>query len=85
MGQSTWRPAHIHLRINVSARPVFQTQFFIEGARFLETDPVDAVRDDLVIPTYDAPDGRGRALDFDIRINPDRPAGIAYDESVHKS
>jgi protocatechuate 3,4-dioxygenase beta subunit len=85
MGQSTWRPAHIHVRINVSGRPVFQTQFFIDGARFLETDPVDAVRDDLVIPIYDEPDGHGKALDFDIRINPDRPAGIAYDKSAHKS
>ena len=85
MGQTTWRPAHIHLRANVAGEPVFQTQFFIAGARYLDCDPVDAVRDDLVLPAVADPSGEGMVINFDIKINPDRPAGIAYDKTVHKS
>jgi protocatechuate 3,4-dioxygenase beta subunit len=84
MGQTTWRPAHIHLRVNVDGAPVFQTQFFIEGARFLDSDPVGAVREDLITPVVDDPDGTGKQIRFDIRINPDRPAGVTYDKSAHK-
>lgn len=68
MGQHNWRPAHIHLRVHVGEQTVLQTQFFIEGARFLDSDPVDAVRSDLVIPARDAEDGRGKVMDLPIRV-----------------
>lgn len=68
LGQHNWRPAHIHLRVHVGDSMPLQTQFFIGGAKYLESDPVNAVYDDLVVPHKPASDGVGRELDFDIRI-----------------
>jgi protocatechuate 3,4-dioxygenase beta subunit len=71
MGQHNWRPAHIHLRVHVGDLTPLQTQFFIGGARFLDSDPVDAVRSDLVIDAFDDPSTGGKQMDFDIKIAAD--------------
>jgi hypothetical protein len=46
---------------------------------------VDAVRDDLVIDHYLAPDGVGRILDFDIRLALDRPVVARSDAEGPKA
>lgn len=69
LGQHNWRPAHIHLRVHVGETTPLQTQFFIGGARFLDSDPVNAVVEDLVIDHHAAPGGEGREIEFDIRID----------------
>jgi len=68
MGQHNWRPAHIHLRVHVGDQTPLQTQFFIDGADYLDSDPVDAVRSDLVVKTYDDADTGGKRMTFDIRL-----------------
>lgn len=68
MGQHNWRPAHIHLRVHVGDRTPLQTQFFIAGARYLDSDPVDAVRSDLIVEARDDPASGGKQMDFDIRL-----------------
>jgi catechol 1,2-dioxygenase len=68
LGQHNWRPAHIHLRVHVGETTPLQTQFFIGGARYLESDPVDAVREDLVIAVGDDEEGPGKTMEFPIRI-----------------
>jgi protocatechuate 3,4-dioxygenase beta subunit len=73
IGQQNWRPAHIHLRVYIGDRTALQTQFFLAGADFLDCDPVDAVRDDLIIDHRATADGRGREATFDIRLALDRP------------
>jgi protocatechuate 3,4-dioxygenase beta subunit len=71
LGQHNWRPAHIHLRVHVGEQTPLQTQFFVGGARYLDSDPVDAVREDLVVPVHDAEEGDGKVMDFPIRISTD--------------
>jgi catechol 1,2-dioxygenase len=71
MGQHNWRPAHIHLRVHVGDRTALQTQFFIAGAEYLDSDPVDAVRSDLVVEALHDPDTGGKKMDFDIKIRGD--------------
>jgi protocatechuate 3,4-dioxygenase beta subunit len=73
IGQQNWRPAHIHLRVYVGDRTALQTQFFLAGADFLDCDPVDAVRQDLIIEHRDAPGAGGREANLDIRLALDRP------------
>lgn len=73
IGQHNWRPAHIHLRVHVGDTTPLQTQFFIRGAKYLDSDPVGAVYDDLILDPTPAPDG-GYEIDFDIRIALDGPA-----------
>lgn len=68
LGQSNWRPAHIHLRVHVGDTTPLQTQFFIGGANYLDSDPVGAVYDDLVIEHRPSADGVGRVMAFDIRL-----------------
>jgi catechol 1,2-dioxygenase len=68
IGRSNWRPAHIHVRVGVDGKQLLQTQFFMAGARWLEADPVEAVRDDLIIEWREADGGQGRIMDFDIRV-----------------
>ena len=72
IGQQNWRPAHIHLRVHVGDTTPLQTQFFLAGVDFLDCDPVDAVRSDLVIDHHDAGDG-SREAEFDIRLALDGP------------
>jgi len=69
LGQDNWRPAHIHLRVHVGDSTPLQTQFFMAGADYLDSDPVSAVYDDLIVEHRPAGDGPGRELDFDIRIS----------------
>jgi len=71
IGQHNWRPAHIHLRVHVGDRTALQTQFFIAGARYLDSDPVDAVRSDLIVDAFDDPATGGKKMDFDIRLGGD--------------
>jgi protocatechuate 3,4-dioxygenase beta subunit len=73
IGQQNWRPAHIHLRVHVGEATALQTQFFLAGADFLECDPVDAVRDTLIVEHRPAPDGIGREAQFNIELALDRP------------
>jgi protocatechuate 3,4-dioxygenase beta subunit len=74
IGQHNWRPAHIHLRVHVGDTTPLQTQFFMAGVKYLDSDPVDAVRDDLILQYEDAADGHGRVLEFNI--------GLALDDSA---
>lgn len=67
-GQHDWRPAHIHLRVHIDDTTPLQTQFFMGGARFLDTDPVDGVRSELIVEHRPAPDGVGRDARFDILL-----------------
>lgn len=72
IGQQNWRPAHIHLRVHVGGGTALQTQFFLAGADFLDCDPVDAVRSDLVIDHRPCTDQPGREAELDIRLVLDR-------------
>jgi protocatechuate 3,4-dioxygenase beta subunit len=72
-GRHDWRPAHIHLRVHAGDTTLLQTQFFMGGARFLDSDPVDGVRSELIVEHRPAADGVGREALFDIRLSLDRP------------
>jgi len=68
IGQQSWRPAHIHLRVHVGNATRLQTQVFIARSRFLDSDPVNAVHRDLVADHFASPDQAGRVMRFDIRL-----------------
>ena len=72
IGQHDWRPAHIHLRVHVGDTTALQTQFFMAGARFLDSDPVDGVRSELIVEHRPVTDGAGREARFDICLALDR-------------
>lgn len=76
IGQHDWRPAHIHLRLYVGETTALQTQFFMGGARFLDSDPVDGVRSELIVEHRPAADGVGRSARFDISLALDRPLPV---------
>jgi catechol 1,2-dioxygenase len=73
IGQHDWRPAHIHLRVYVGDVTALQTQFFMAGARFLDSDPVDGVRSELIVEHHATADGVGREARFDIGLALNRP------------
>jgi len=72
IGQHDWRPAHIHLRVHVGDTTALQTQFFMAGARFLDSDPVDGVRSELIVEHRPVTDGAAREARFDICLALDR-------------
>jgi protocatechuate 3,4-dioxygenase beta subunit len=74
IGQQNWRPAHVHLRVHVGDTTPLQTQFFLTGTDFLDCDPVDAVRSDLVIDHRQRSDGEGREADINIELALDSAA-----------
>jgi protocatechuate 3,4-dioxygenase beta subunit len=76
IGQHDWRPAHIHLRVHIDDATPLQTQFFMGGARFLDSDPVDGVRSELIVEHRAAANRIGREARFDIELALDRPLPI---------
>jgi protocatechuate 3,4-dioxygenase beta subunit len=72
LDQHDWRPAHIHVRVHTGETTPLQTQFFMGGARFLGSDPVDGVRPELIVDHRPTEDGAGREARFDISLALDR-------------
>ncbi|MGI5131315.1 maleylacetate reductase and hydroxyquinol 1,2-dioxygenase domain-containing protein [Pseudonocardia sp. CA-107938] len=80
-GRHPFRAPHLHFLIRSPGHRQLITQLFVEGGRYLDSDAVFGVKDDLVVPfaprTGPAPDGRAvdgewRELTFTFRLAPDR-------------
>lgn len=64
-----WRPAHLHFMIQAPGYERLITHVFRDGDEWLDSDAVFAVRQSLVAPWTQKPDGRWQ-LKFDFVLNP---------------
>ncbi|UXY24261.1 maleylacetate reductase and hydroxyquinol 1,2-dioxygenase domain-containing protein [Streptomyces cynarae] len=78
-GRHPYRAPHLHFMINAEGHQQLITQLFVSGGRYLDSDAVFGVKDDLIVEfvprTGSAPDGREisgewRELRFTFRIAP---------------
>jgi protocatechuate 3,4-dioxygenase beta subunit len=67
--RSAFRPGHIHYRVTAEGYEPVTTMVFIAGDRWLDSDAVWAVKEDLVVNVEDTPGGE-RRMSFDITLAP---------------
>ena len=58
LGRHSWRPAHLHFKIDADGYQPLTTQLYFAGNPYLASDTVGAVKDSLVIDLTKA-DGDG--------------------------
>jgi catechol 1,2-dioxygenase len=58
LGRHSWRPAHLHFKIDADGYQPLTTQLYFAGDPYLDSDTADAVKDSLVIELTKA-DGDG--------------------------
>ncbi|MEU6375801.1 maleylacetate reductase and hydroxyquinol 1,2-dioxygenase domain-containing protein [Streptomyces sp. NPDC046909] len=82
-GRHPYRAPHVHFMISAEGHQQLITQLFVRGGRYLDSDTVFGVKDDLVVDfaprTGPAPDGRQteggwRELRYAFRIAPQGPS-----------
>ncbi|VTU29277.1 Hydroxyquinol 1,2-dioxygenase [Variovorax sp. SRS16] len=63
-----WRPAHLHFMIEAPGYETLITHVFRDGDQYLDSDAVFGVRQSLIAPWTQSPDG-GWRLDYDFVLN----------------
>lgn len=64
LGRHPYRPAHIHFIVSAAGFKPVVTQIFIEGDKYLDSDAVFGVKQSLVVPYLENPNGG-----FELRYN----------------
>lgn len=64
IGREAIRPGHIHVKLSHPDAQSLTTQLYIDGDPYIDQDPVDAVKDELII-TLDRSGGDGATCSFD--------------------
>jgi protocatechuate 3,4-dioxygenase beta subunit len=64
---NVYRPAHIHVKASAAGHRLITTQLYFEGDEHNDIDPF--IRDSLIMPLSDGPDGSKRAT-FDFVLAP---------------
>lgn len=64
IGRDAIRPGHIHLKISHPDAQPLTTQIYIDGDPYIDSDPVGAVKDELII-TLQRDGGDGATCSFD--------------------
>ncbi|MBM2617590.1 iron-containing alcohol dehydrogenase [Actinoplanes sp. LDG1-06] len=68
-GRHPYRAPHLHFMINAPGFRRLITQLFVAGGRYLDSDAVFGVKDELIVEFPAAPDGT-RTVEFTFRIAP---------------
>jgi chlorocatechol 1,2-dioxygenase len=69
MDRSIWRPAHIHLMCRKPGYKTHITQAYFEGHAFIDDDPADGVRPEVIYPIKR--EGSYQAIDVEIVMQRD--------------
>lgn len=69
IGREAVRPGHIHVKLSHPAAQSLTTQIYIDGDPYIDSDPVGAVKDQLIV-TLDRRSGDGASCSFDFVLVP---------------
>ncbi|MET7992133.1 dioxygenase [Amycolatopsis sp. NPDC005232] len=53
LGRHSWRPAHLHFRVESPTHRTLITQLYFQGDPYLDSDSCSGVKDELVLPVSD--------------------------------
>jgi protocatechuate 3,4-dioxygenase beta subunit len=66
-GRHPYRAPHLHFMISAPGHRKLITQLFVAGGRYLDSDAVFGVKDELIVEFPPGPDG-SRTVEFTFRL-----------------